>query len=156
MLYSVFTQRLTCCTWYMIYDTGTWYWHRHSVVTPVLGMLYLIPVPRYLIFRHQYLTYVILDTCSWYPVYDLLSCGTSTLAWHHDPWPDTITPDTCIIWHIHDYHFYGDLAWLLYYYQIFGTPELLYSWTHVYLNPWNREAPDITPDIILLLTPVIG
>jgi len=31
------------------------------------------------------------------------------------------------IWHIHDYHFYGDLAWLLYYYQIFGTPELLYS-----------------------------
>ena len=49
--------------------------------------------------------------------------------------------------------FTGDLAWLLYCYQTFGTPELLCSWTPVYLNPWNREAPDITPDIILLLTP---
>jgi len=37
--------------------------------------------------------------------------------------PDIVIPDTCITWHIHDYHFYGDLAWLLYCYQTSGTPE---------------------------------
>ena len=160
------TWHVTLDIWFMtpalgIY-TGTRYLHRYLVFTPILGKLHLIyelwlrhsvftlvlsictgtwylkPVPRHLIFRHRYSIYVILDTWSWYPVYDMLSCGTSTLTWHCDPWPDTTTLDTCIIWHIHDYHFYGDLVWLLYYYQIFGTTEFLYSWTPVYLNPWNR------------------
>ena len=142
LLYSVFTPALSIYTdtWHVTLDI--WF------MTPALGIYtgtwYLKPVPRHLIFRHRYSTYVILDTWPWHPLYDMFSCGTSTLTWHCDPWPDTTTPDTCIIWHIHDYHFYGDLAWLLYFYQIFGTPELLYSWTPVYLNPWNREAPDIT------------
>jgi len=62
----------------------------------------------------------------------MLSHGTSThLTWYCDTWLDTITPVTCITWHIHDYHFYGDLAWLLYCYQTSGTSELLYSWTLV-------------------------
>jgi len=101
-------RHLACYTWYVIYDSGTWYLHWHSIYRPGTW-------------------YVILDTCTWHTVYDMLSCGTNTLTWHRDSWPDTTTPDTCIIWHIHDYHFYGDLAWLLYYYRIFGTPELLYS-----------------------------
>jgi len=166
MLHSVFTPAhsiyLTLDMLYLIYDL----WHRHSVFTPALDMLYLIPVPQHLIFRHQYLIYVILDTCSWHPVYDMLSCGTSTLTWQRDPWLDTITPDTWIIWYIHDYHFYGDLAWLLYYYQTLVllnscTPELLYTWTPeigrlltLLLILYSCWAPNrITMDIGLLWIP---
>ena len=98
-------RHLACYTWYNIYDSGTRYLHWHSIYRP--GTWYV--------------------TCTWHMVYDMLSCGTNTWTWHHDSWPDTTTPDACIIWQIHDYHFYGDLAWLLYYYQIFGTSELLYS-----------------------------
>jgi len=157
--HSVFTP--TPDTLYLIYNL----WLRHSIFTLALGIYtgtwYLIPVPRHLIFRHRYSIYVILDTWSWHPVYDILSCGTSTLTWHCDPWPDTTIPDTCIIWHIHDYHFYGDLTWLLYYYQTFGTPELLYTWTpeigklltlllnYTPVDPRNR----ITMDIGLLWIP---
>ena len=58
------------------------------------------------------------------------------------PWPDVVTPDTCITLPIHDYRFYGDLAWLLYCTRHLVlldssspvllnscTSELLYSWT---------------------------
>jgi len=51
------------------------------------------------------------------------------LTWYCGTWLDTITPDTYITLHIHDYYFYGDLAWLLYSYQTSGAPELLCSWT---------------------------
>ena len=132
---------LTCYIWHMIPDTGTchaifdmWY------PTPVLAMLHLL-------FN---IWYRYLPCCTW-----RLTCyhlALVYLTWYCDTWPDTITLDTCISLHIHDYHFYGDLAWLLYYYQTFGTPELLYSWTPVFLNPWKR----VTPDTILLLIPVIG
>ena len=76
----------------------------------------------------------------WYMTPDnwhMLSPGTSTLdliLWH-------LTGYYCTwhLLHIHDYHCYGDLARLLYCYQIFGTPvllnscapELLYSWTPI-------------------------
>ena len=65
------------------------------------------------------------------------------LTWYYDTWLDTIAPDNCITLHIHDYHFYGDLAWLLYYYQTSGTPELLCSYIPVFLNPCNKETPEI-------------
>ena len=164
-------RHLACYTWYVTSDTNTWLlnliydlWHRHSVFTPALDILYLIPDPRHLILDigTWYMSYLSPDPNPRYMTHAnpyLICFHVVQVHWPDimtHPWPDTTTPDTCIIWYIHDYHFYGDLAWLLYYYQTFGTPELLYSWTPVYLSPWNREAPDITPDIILLLTPVIG
>ena len=116
--------------WY--HDSGTWYLHRYSIYRPGTR-------------------YDILDTCTWHTVYDMLLCGTNTWTWHHDSWPGTTTPDTCVLYDIfmtitftgtwHDY------------YIITRYFVLLNSCTPVYLNPWNREAPDITPDIILLLTP---
>ena len=152
MLYFVFTPTLDMLylipdLWHVIFDTGTW----HVILDTWSTTLDIWH--RYLICHTWHL---ILTPDIWHMLILMLSHGTSTLTWYCDTWPDTITPDTCIIWHIHDYHFYGDLAWLLYCYQIFGTPELLCSWTPVYLNHWNRETPDITPDIILLLIPVIG
>ena len=142
--YSVFTPTLGML--HLIYDL----WLRHSVFTlahgiytgtchaifdtwyptPVLAMLHLS-----LDIRHRYLIchtwHLLLTPGIWY-----------AFMWYEIPGPDIVTLDRtlpprylCIIWHIHDYHCYGDLAWLLYYYQILGTPKLLYSWTPVYLNP---------------------
>ena len=73
------------------------------------------------------------------------------LTWCCDTWLDTITPDICITLHIHDYYFYGDLSWLLYCYQTFGTLELLilYSWYYTPVNSCNW----IIMDIRLLYTP---
>ena len=96
MLYltlDIWHQYVTCYTWHLISDTSTWHvitWH------------------------------LILDT--WYMTLDgwhaitHLTCFHMVLVyltWYCDTWLDTITPDTCITWHIHDNHFYGDLAWLL-------------------------------------------
>jgi len=140
---------LPCYIWHMISDTGTchaifdtWY------LTPVLTMLYLT-----LDIRHRYLTcytwhlisdigtwhvitwHLIPDT--WYMILDNWHAITHLtcfhlilvhLTWYYDTWLVTITPDTCITWHI--MIIYRDLAWLLYCYQSSGTPELLYSWTH--------------------------
>ena len=112
---------LPCYTYYLISDTGTCH--------TMLITWYMISVLAVLC--------LLLDI--WYRY---LPCYTYRLI------PDTWYCGTCIILHIHGYYFYGDLAWLLYCYQIFGTPELLYSWTPVFLNPWKR----VTPDIILILT----
>ena len=116
-------------------------WHRHSVFTPVLSIytdtwhvtldiLFMTPAlgiytsTRYIdpVLDMSYLTpapdtrYMICFHVVQIPGLDIL-----TLDW-------TLLPLIPVfIWHIHDYHFYGDLAWLLY--QIFGTPVLLYSWT---------------------------
>jgi len=130
---------------------------------------------------HQYLIcctwHLIPDT--WYMTLDdwhaitYLTCFHMELAhltWYCDTWLDTSTPDTCITLHIHDYHFYGDLAWLLYCYQTSGTPELLcscapellYSWTPITgrlltLCSWYYTLVDprnwIIIDIRLLWTP---
>jgi len=121
---------LTLDPWHLISDTGTWYvitWH-------------LIPDTWYMTFDN------------WHAITHLTCFHMALvhLTWCCDTWLDYYY--TCIIMAIHDYHFYGDLAWLLYCYQIYSTPELLCSWTPVFLNPCNRE----TPYIILLLIPVIG
>ena len=100
---------------------------------------------------HVITWHLILTPNIWHLTIDMLSLGTIHLTWCCDTWLNTITPDTYIILPIHDYHFYGNLAWLLYYYQTFGAPELLCSWTPVFPNPCNRE----TPDTILMLIPVI-
>ena len=142
---------LPCYTYYLISDTGTchamlitWY------LIPVLAMLYLS-----LDIWHRYLPCLSLDIWHRY-----LPCYTYRLipdTWYNNTWHLTCYHPvlihltwycgTYIILHIHDYYFYGDLAFLLYCYQIFGTPELMCSWTPVFLNPCNRE----TPDIILLI-----
>ena len=136
--------------------TPCYAWHRHLVFTPAHGILHrYLPcyiwhwyLPCYIWHRHlscyiwhRYLSCyiwhmipdtgtwcVILDTCSLHPVYDMLSCGINTWTWHRDFWPDTTTPDTCVLYDIFmAITFTG--TWLLYYYHIFGTPELLYTWT---------------------------
>ena len=156
LIYDIWHRYLPCYIWHMIrtpvfaifntdtchaifdtgnchaiFDTGT----SHAIfviwyLTSVLAMLYLT-----------------LDIWHWY-----LTCYICHLI--YNTW--YLTPGTCITWHIHDYYVTRHLSLLYLLYSC--TPvslELLHSWTLVLLNPWNREAPDITPDIILLLTPVI-
>ena len=104
LTHDIWHQYLPCYTWHLIYDTDT--------------------------------CHVILDT--WYltPIYDTwqLTCYHLVLAqltWYCDTWLVTAILGTCITWHIHDYHCYRDLAWLIYCYQTSGTPLLLYTWTPV-------------------------
>jgi len=114
-------------TLHLIFDTDTWHlipdtWY----LTLALDMLslntwYLISDTWRLKCYH-----LILDIC-----YHLVLIH---LTWCCDTWLDSITHDTCITLHIHDYHFYGELTWLLYCYQTSGTPEFLYNWTLVLLN----------------------
>ena len=149
----------SCYIWHMIPDTGTWHailatWY----VTPVFAMLYLT---------------LIYDTSTWH----MLSLGPSI------HWPDIVTLDrtlpplipvlygtwycgTCIILHIHDYYFTG--TWLLYCYQIFGTPvllnsctpELLYSWTlkkgSWYYTPVNSHSWIIMVVLYTLMDIIFG
>ena len=128
---------LPCYTYYLISDTGTchvilitWY------LTPVLVMLYLS-----LNIWHRYLpcyTYHLIsdtDTCH-ATLRHLTYCHLVPihLTWYCDTWLDTITPDTirlCIFMIIA-----FTRTWLLYRYQTFGTPELLYS---ELLYSWTPE-----------------
>jgi len=157
--HDIWHRYLTCYTCHMIYYTGIWHtmlatWYMtcytcHLIL--ILAMLYLTgdTRPRYLSCYTYHLIldtdswYVILDTCSWHPVYDMISCGTNTWTWHHDSWPDITTPDT---W---SYDIFMTITitgtWHDYYIIITRYLVLLSSCTPVYLNPWNREAPDITP-----------
>jgi len=136
-------RHLTCYTGHLISDT--WY------LTPVLDMLYLIPDPWYLISDtgtwHVITWHLIPDT--WYMtlgnwhVITYLICFHMVLAhltWYCDTWLGYYY--TCIILHIHDYHFYGDLHDYYIVTRHFVllnscAPELLYTWT-----PWKRETPD--------------
>ena len=121
---------LICYAWHLIPDT--WY------LTSVLNMFYLIPDLWHLISDtgtwHIITWHLIPDI--WYMTLDdwhaitHLTCFHIVLVhltWYCDTWLDTITPDACITLHIRDYHFYGELAWLLYCYQTSGSPEPLYS-----------------------------
>ena len=150
--HSVFTPAhgIYTGTWHAIFDTDICHaifdtWYR----TSVLAMLYLT-----LDIRHWYLIchtwHLLLTPGIWYAFmwYKFMDLTSWLLTAHYHP------RYLCIIWYIHGYHFSGDLIIILLPY--IWTPELLYSWTPIYLNPWNRKTPDITPDIILLLTPVIG
>jgi len=135
-------------------------WHRYLSyisldIDTVLGMLYLL-------FDIWYRN---LPCYTYYLISDTGTCHAIRLisdAWYNNTWHLTWYCGTCIILHIHDYYFYRDLAWLLYCYQIFDTPELLYSWTPVLLNSCILEPLKkgdswyYTPDIILLLIPVVG
>jgi len=130
-------------------NTGTCHAY-HLILILVLAMLYLLfdIWPRYLPclsldIWYCYLPCLLLDIWHWY-----LPCYTYRLI------PDTWYCGTCIIMHIHDYYFYGNLAWLLYCYQIFGTPELLYSCIPELLK--KGDSWYYTPDIIPLLIPVVG
>ena len=104
-------RHLACYTCYIIYDSSTRYLHQHSIYRPGTWLCHT---------WHQTLIPGIWYAFMWYKYLDLTSW---LLTGHYHP------RYLCIMWHIHDYHFYRDLTWLLYYYQIFGTPELLYSWT---------------------------
>ena len=142
LLFDIWYRYLSCYTYYLIIDTGTchvrlitWYRHRymscytyclisdtgtcHAIhitwyLTPVLAMLYLL-----FDIWHRY-----------------LSCYTYYLICFHVVqvhWPDIVTLNTLpplipVLYGIFmTITFTG--TWLLYCYQIFGTPELLYSWT---------------------------
>ena len=126
-------------TWHVILDT--WY------LAPALDMLYLTPDPRHLIsdtgwyvirntwyltlnIWRRYLTCYHLTSDTWYMTLGIwhaithLTCFYMVLVhltWYCDTWLVTVIPGTCIILHINDHHFYGDLAWLLYCDQTFGT-----------------------------------
>ena len=143
-------------------------WHRHSLFTPVLSI-------------YTDTWHVTLDI-----LFMTLALGIYTGTRYIDPgldlchtWHLTLTPG---IWYAFMWYKYLDLtSWLLtghYHpdtyvlYDIFMTITVTGTWhdyyiisrylvllnscTPVSLNPWNREAPDITPDIILPLTPLIG
>ena len=146
---DIWHRHLIYYIWYLIHDT--WY------LTTALDMLYLIPDLRHLI----------LDTGTWYMSY-LSPDPDPRYMTHANPYL------TCFHWykyidltlwpltgHYHPWYlYYMTYSWLSLLRGlgmiIILLSNIWYSWTHVYLNPWNREAPDITPDIILLLTPVIG
>ena len=119
-------RHLACYTWYVIYDSGTWYLHRHSIYRPGTW-------------------YVIFVTCTWHIVYDMLSCGTNTWTWHFDPWSDITTPDTCI---------YMTYSWLSLLRGLGMTIILLQdiwnSWTPVLLYTWTPEIGRL-PTLPLIL-----
>jgi len=138
--------------WHLISDTGTWNvildtWSLTLDIDTGTWHVILDTWSLTLDIWHRYLTCYHLTPDTWHLIYDTwhLTCYHSLdicyhlvlthLTWYCDTWLNTIIPDTCITLHIHDYHFHGDLAWLLYCYQTFGTPEILCSWTLVYLNP---------------------
>ena len=131
LTYTVFSET----TWFfgirttLVYRTIflyhlTWLHIQCCLLSPaditLMSWYHLTPDTWHLIYDTWQLTcyHLILDIC-----YHLI---LTHLTWYCDTWLDTIISDTCITWHIQDYHFYGDLAWLLYCYQTSGTPELMY------------------------------
>ena len=147
--------------WYLIFDVVTltdilvtWPWY----YTPVLAMLHLS-----LDIWHQYLPcytrHLISDTGTYHAILDGWHAITHLTCYHlvpiHltrycDTWLVTVLPGICIILHIYDSHFYGDLIIIL-------LPDIWYSWTPVLPNsciPEPLEKGD--PDTILRLIPVIG
>ena len=142
---SCYIWYLPCYMWYVTPDTDTchaiydmWY------PTPVLVLLHLsLDIRHWFLICHTWhllLTHGIWYAFMWYKYLDLTLW---LLTGHYHTW---------YLWHIHGYHFYGDLIIIL-------LPYIWYSWTPVLLYTWPPEigeAPDITPDIILLLIPVIG
>jgi len=155
--WHIYTWYLACYIWHMIHTIlNTWY------LIPVLAMLYLLldiwyrylPCYAYYLIPDTGTCHVIFDI--WYPtpvlamLYLPLDMWHWYLLWHLTCYHLVLVYliwccDTCISLHIHDYHFYGDLIIIL-------LPDIWYSWTPVYLNPWKR----VIPDTILLLIPVIG
>jgi len=146
LMHDLWHRHLIYYIWYPIHDT--WY------LTPALDILYLLPDPRHLI----------LDTDTWYMSYlslDLdpryMTHANSYLTCFHViqvHWLDIVTLDRTL----------SPLIHVLY--GIFMTITFTGTWHDDYiitrhlvllnsciLEPLNREAPDITPDTILLLIP---
>ena len=143
-------------------------WHRHSVftlvlsiytdiwhitldtlfMTPALGIYtgtqYMDPILKIWHTWHLHLTHGIWYVFMWYKYLDLTS---RPLTGHYHPWYLYLYDIFLTITFTGTWHGY---------YIITRYSVLLYSCTTVYLNPWNGEALDITPNTILLLTPVIG
>ena len=145
----------TCCTWHVTSDTGTQYLHRYSVFTPTLDTW-----STALDIRHRYLIchtwHLILTPGIWHML---------TLSWYAFMWYKHLDLTSWpLTGHYHPWYLYylayswlsllRDLAWLLYYYQIFGTPVLLNLWTPEPLK--KGDSWYHTPDIILLLILVVG
>jgi len=120
--------------WHLILDMlslGTWYLTL-DILHPIHDMLSLDT--WYLALDIWHLILDMLSLVTW----DLISDTWRFICYHLvltylticcDIWLDIITLDTCITLPIHDYHFYGDLTWLLYFYQISSTFVLLYCCT---------------------------
>ena len=68
LMHDLWHQHLIYYIWYLIHDTR--YLHRHLIC---------------------YTWHLILTPGIWHAL-----CGTSTLTWHRDPWPDTTTHDTVL------------------------------------------------------------
>ena len=125
---------LPCYPWPVTSDSGTWYLHRHSIYGPgTWDMTYLTPASDT---RYMICFYVVQI-----PGLDILTLDRTLLPLIPVLYDIFMTITFTGTWHD--------------YYIITRYLVLLNSCTPVFLNPWNREAPDITPDIILLLTPVI-
>jgi len=120
-----------CDTWYWYLPYYTW----HVIPDPDICLATLITWHWTLMIDtwRLLLTYGICYIFMWYKYLDLTLW---LLTGHYHPW-------YLIIWHIHDYTITG--TWHDYYIIITRYLVLLSSCTPVYLNPWNREAPDITP-----------
>jgi len=151
-------------------------------LTPISFMLYLklmfamlyVICDTWYWYLPYYIWHVIpdLDTClatlitwPWTPILDMSyltpAIDTRYMLYFHVvqiPGPDIMTLDQTLPPLIPDYMTYSWLSLLRGHDMIIILllPDIWYSWTPVYLNPWNREAPDFTPDITLLLIPVIG
>ena len=111
--------------------TGTRYLHRYLVFTPILGKLHLI---YELWLRHSVFTLTLgIYTGTWYIWHLLLTPG----IWHAFMWYKHIDLTSWpLTGHYYPWYLYymtfmisllRGLGMTLYYYQIFGTPELLYS-----------------------------
>ena len=114
--------------------TSTQYLHRH-----------LACYTWYMLYLTHDIWYRYLPCYNWPMISDTGTCHAILDTWYITLVLDMLylTPDTCITWHMHDYYIFTRHLVLLY---------LMYSWTTAFLNPWKR----VTPDIILLLIPVVG
>jgi len=120
LTFDIWHRYLTCYnltpdTWHLISDIGIWHvitWH-------------LIPDTWYMTLDNWHaITYL---TC--------FHMVLVHLTWCCDTWLDTITPDTCTILHIHDYHFYGDLDMIIILLPDTGTLVLLNPVSSVLMFP---------------------
>ena len=95
---DIWHRYLTCYhwtpdTWHMISGTGTW----HVITWHLIPDAWYMTLDNWHAITHLTCYHLVLVHMTWY-------CNT---------WQDTITPDTCITLHVHDYHFYGGLGMII-------------------------------------------
>ena len=131
LIFDVVTLTDILVTWPWYIYTGTC----HATLITLYLTLYL-PCCTYHLISDTGTYHIILD--GWRAITHL-TCYPLVLVyltWYCDTWLDTIIPDTCITWHIHDYHFYGDMAC---YYTMTRPRVLLNSCTAELLNHCTPE-----------------